>query len=88
MVSLNRRAIHGSHDFEAGCGVSIVSDDVAHADVIGHSLSRSVGENCFESLKIGMYVTEESDPHRENREWRESLALEPRLSRGNPQAID
>jgi hypothetical protein len=58
MVSLHGGATHISDDVEAGNGIGVIADYITEADEIGNTLARGVGKNGFESLKVGMYVTE------------------------------
>jgi hypothetical protein len=58
VVALHGGAAHIADDVEAGSGVGVVADDITQADVIGHALACGIGEDGFESLKVGMDITE------------------------------
>ena len=63
VVALDGGAVHGPHALQAGDGIGVVADDIAHADVIGHLLFLRILQHGLEGFQVGVNVTEKSDPH-------------------------
>lgn len=63
VVALDHRTIETANNFEAILRKSIVSDDVAHTDVMRAIFLTRVRENGLKRVKIGVNVAEDGKSH-------------------------
>jgi hypothetical protein len=67
VIAFDDRTFQLAHDFDAFFWKGVVTDDIAHANVMGAHMGLGVGQDDLQRVIVGMDVAKDCEAH--GRDW-------------------